>query len=819
MQPMGTIKAGLVAGACAMACGAPAAAQEPASSVQVSEVLVTAQKREQSALEVPITLSAYPGGFLEKLDVRDFRDLTQYTPGFYVQNQSPNNSGFVMRGITTDSGDVVQEPRVSIFQDGVDISTSRGSFVELFDLQRIEVDRGPQSTLYGRGALIGSVDIIQNKASPAGFDWNLRAEGGNYAYAMGQGMLNLPVGDDLAVRLAGRYRRRDGYIPNLLGGDDYNSVDTGAARLAVNWRPTAALTSNFIVNYERDRPSGTSFKSGTFVPTDPVTGRALGDARFFTGAALSAAANFPPGSKLGLDRRVWGVTELVDYRINDRLRLSSTTAFRRFASLEVFDADGFSFPLLTAAEDTWHNQFSQELRLNFDEGARLSGFVGVNVFAERGWYHIPLQVDERAILALEANSLNRTDPVPPPLAPVDDVATSAFFLEHAFGLPASLAEPIAANLDPGHQEAYTTGARTRAFEVYADVSYKLTERLEISAGLRGAFEHKTTTFQDSNLDGPSVLGALLKAPSLANVLASAQPGRPNLANYGAQTNPTANNGATDAASLDDNGVSWRLDALYRLSPTSSLYAAYARGRRPAVLAASGPATPGGSAQFTVAPAETVDDWEIGAKALTLGRRLDLAAALYFYKYDHFQTTVQQGTQFVTTDAGKADSYGFEGQASFAVTPLLDLFATYTYSHGRFGAGLYKGDHFRLTPDHMASVGLSARHAMLGGIFEFTPTWTYRSKAFFDDDNARPELLSGVLIRPLVFDEFQDGYGLLDLRVSYRPDAGRWRVEAFVTNATDTRYVKDAGNTGEDVGLPTYVAGEPRMFGFAFALRR
>jgi outer membrane receptor protein involved in Fe transport len=815
MQFIRTMKAGLFAGACLAAYAGPALAQ----SFEVSEIVVTAQKREQSALEVPITMTAYSGAFLEKLNVRDFHDLSQFTPGFFVQNQSPNNAGFVMRGITTDNGNAVEEPRVSIFQDGVDISKSRGSYVELFDLKRIEVAKGPQSTLYGRSALIGAVDIIQNKANPAAFDWNVRAEGGDYAYRMFEGMVNAPVNDTLAVRVAGRYRARDGYIPNLLGGDDFNSVETAAGRLAVAWRPTSDLRADFIFNYERDQPSGTSFKNQTFLPTDPVSGRVLGDTSPFTGAALAAAPNFPDGSKLGIDRKVWGVTQLVDYRINDHLHLSSTTAYRRFDSHEIFDADGFSFPLLTAAEDTWDNQLSQEFRVNFDQGKRLSGFVGVNFFADQGSYRVPLQVDERGILALKSGALDRTNPLPPPLALIDDPATTSAILQQLIGLPASLTQPVAANFDTGHQESYTAGNRTRAFDVYADVTYRLTDQLDVSAGIRGSFEHKTTTFAASNLDGASVLGALLKAPNLTNLLAAIQPGRPNLANYGAQTNPTANNGQTDSASLDDNGVTWRLNALYRLNPTASVYATYARGRRPAVLAAAGPVEPGGPAQFTIAPAETVDSWEVGAKALTLGGRLDLTGAVYYYKYDNFQTTVQQGTLFITTNAGKADSYGFEGQANFAVTPLLDVFATYAYSHGRFGSGLYKGNHFRLTPDHSASLGMAARYPALGGVFEFIPTVAYRSKVFFDDDNAKPELLTGALITPLVFNEFQEGYAVLDLRLSYQPDARPWRAEVFVTNATGTRYLKDAGNTGADIGLPTYVAGEPRMFGFAFSMHR
>lgn len=815
MRCTGTVKAALLAGACLAAYAGAARAQD----AQLSEIVVTAQKRLQSAIDVPITMTAYSGEMLEKLDVRDFHDLSQFTPGFYVQNQSPNDSGFVMRGITTDSGDIVDEPRVSIFQDGVDISKSRGSFVELFDVQRVEVDKGPQSTLYGRSALIGAVDIIQNKASEAGFDWNMRAEGGNYAYALLEGMANIPVDDTLAVRVSGRFRRRDGYIPNLAGGDDFNSVDTGAARLAVNWRPTPELNSNFIFNYEQDTPSGTSFKNQTFYPTNPATGQVLGDTSPYTGAALSAPADFSEGSKLGLNRKVWGVTEMVDYQVGEHLKLSSITAYRRFSSLEVFDPDGFSYPLLTAAEDTWDDQLSQELRLNFDAGRRFSGFVGVDYFGDNGQYHVPIEVDERAILALESGLLNRNNPVPTSLATLDNVATTAALLEQAFGVPGFLAGPIAANIDPAHQEAYTDGSRTRAFDVYGDVTWHATDALDVSAGLRGSFEHKTTTFASSNLNGASVLGALLKAPTVANALAAAVPGRPNLPNYGAQTNPTANNGQTDSASLDDNGLSWRLNALYKLEANTSVYATYARGRRPAVLAAAGPDQPGGPAQFTTAPAETVDDFEVGAKSLTLGRRLDVAGAIYYYKYNNFQTTVQQGTQFITTNAGKASDYGFEGQATYRATPLLDVFGTYTYSHGRFESGLYKGNHFRLTPDHMASLGLSARYPALGGMFEFTPTAVYRSKAFFDDDNANPALLTGSLITPLVFNEYQDGYALLDLRLSYRPDHGNWRVEAFVNNATNTRYLKDAGNTGEDIGLPTYIAGEPRMFGFAVSMHR
>ena len=424
---------------------------------QLSEIVVTAQKRQQNAIDVPITMTAYTGAFLDKLNVRDFHDLSQFTPGFYVQNQSPNNSGFVMRGITTDSGDATDEPRVSIFQDGVDISKSRGSYVELFDVQRVEVDKGPQSTLYGRSALIGAVDIIQNKASEKGFDWNARVEGGDYNYGDVEGMVNIPIDDTLAVRFSGRYRVREGYINNLLGGPDYDSVNTGAVRMAVNWKPVAKLNADLIFNYQNDRPNGTSFKNATFDPTNPTTGQILGNTSPFTGAALSAPANFSEGSRLGLHRNVYGGTALVDYRINDALRLSSITAYRHFDSDEVFDPGRLLLSRPDGGGETpYDNQISQEFRLNFDAlDHRLTGFVGVNGFGEQGKYKVPIELDERTALALVSGALDRTNPVPTSLAVLDNVNTTNAILLKLLGFPASFAPftlGAANNISTDHQE-------------------------------------------------------------------------------------------------------------------------------------------------------------------------------------------------------------------------------------------------------------------------------------------------------------------------------------------------------------------------------
>jgi len=126
------------------ALAVPAAAEGMApDSGGIETVVVTAQKREQNPIEVPFALTAYSGEFLAATHLQDFDKLSLFVPGFAVQDQSPNNPGFVMRGITSDSNDSTQEPRVSVFEDGVSASQSRGSYFELFDVARIEVAKGP----------------------------------------------------------------------------------------------------------------------------------------------------------------------------------------------------------------------------------------------------------------------------------------------------------------------------------------------------------------------------------------------------------------------------------------------------------------------------------------------------------------------------------------------------------------------------------------------------------------------------------------------------------------------------------------------------
>jgi iron complex outermembrane recepter protein len=192
--------------------------------------------------------------------------------------------------------------------------------------------------------------------------------------------------------------------------------------------------------------------------------------------------------------------------------------------------------------------------------------------------------------------------------------------------------------------------------------------------------------------------------------------------------------------------------------------------------------------------------------------LRLDAAAFYYAYENFQTTIQVGTQFITTNAGEAESYGFETQASWSVLDALDLYATYGYNRSRFQAGIFDGNRFRLSPDHKFSLGALWSIPVAGGAFQIQPTYTWQSEVFFDNDNDRSSLQTTNFVPDTVVDERQDDYGLLNLRVRYTPDHANWSIEAFGDNLLDEEYLKDAGNTGDNLGLPTFIAGEPQTYG-------
>lgn len=748
------------------------------------EIIVTAQKRDQNIQDVPIAITAFTQEDLDRLGVQQFDDLSDFVPGLEVQEQSANNPGFNIRGITSDSGSSSIEPRVAIFQNGVPISRSRGSFVEVFDTD-VEVVRGPQPTLFGRSALIGAISLNARTADLSETGGYVRFGAGNLGHALAEGAISVPLGDTAALRLAGRYKQRDGYIENLIA-KDLNGYQLGALRGSLLIAPNAAIEAKLIVDYQTDDNPGTSFKSGTFLPSTSDLSE-ISIIAPSSAAALAAISGFKNDRGLGLERDLFSATLLVDYTVSETLTLSSVSHYREFDSSEIFDPDGFALPLFTFAEDAQSEQLFQEFRLGWNQD-RVSGFVGASVFDEQGSQSVPLAYDLRAVQALLGGFLFSAAPG------VEQIAPPLSTLPQGVANPAS---PLFGTPLGYYEENFTNFGETTSWDIFGDVTVAVTDRLDLTGGIRYTYDDKRSGYS-ANADGPSALTG-------AGIFIGA-----NIFNGG------------QAVYVDNtfDGFTYRLAANYDLSETATVFASYGHGRRPEVLAYSANvAQPNILAEnFLTIDAEETDAFEVGYRGQGFGGRLQMDAVGYYYLYKNFQTTVLNdvGTP-VPVNGGNASGFGFETSAQFELSNNLLVFGNYAYNGVTFddddGDGnpqTRASNRFRLSPENTLTLGAVLQGTFDWGHVALTPIYAWKSETFFDDDNDRTDLQSG----DFFVDEFQEPYGLLDIRLSFEPSAfDGLTLELFVENAMDKEYLLDAGNTGEAFGIPTFIAGPPQTYGF------
>lgn len=275
----------------------PAGAQTNApqeDAVGVRDIVVTAQKREQNTIDVPISLAALGSEKLETLQVNELRDFVAQVPNLFVNNFNGRSDTvrLFIRGIGQNDVTLTQDPSVGLYVDGVYVGTTVGAAFESEDLERIEVLRGPQGSLYGRNTTGGAVNIITAKPQLDQFHAKGSVTYGNFADRRGTVTVNAPLGKNIAVRLTGLLRRRDGLQENTGLGRDFAEVNHTAFRGAIRIKPTDAFTIDYAFDYSHNKDTGTL--------TVPTAGAA---------ASFPIAAPFPIPGTFGL---ATGLTSLVN---------------------------------------------------------------------------------------------------------------------------------------------------------------------------------------------------------------------------------------------------------------------------------------------------------------------------------------------------------------------------------------------------------------------------------------------------------------------------------------------------------------------------
>lgn len=807
----------------------------------LSEIIVTTQKQSQSSIDVPTAVSAISGLNLRKMNIQQFDEMANYIPGLQIQLQSPNNPGYVIRGVTSDDGASYSQPRVSVFQDGVSISRSRASVVQLYDLERVEVAKGPQGTLFGRGAEIGGIHVIRNKPVDY-FTGELSLGFGTYNKRMAEGFLNTPIiKGKLANRFAFSYEARDGFIKNEAGGR-LNGQNTIALRNSVRLFANDNTTYDLIGDYQYDNYPGTSFRTENeaYGSSDP-----------------NAPANLEQGKNLYIHRHVGGLTFLANHQINENWKLSAITGYRAFDSDESFDADGTPAYLLWCEEKEKGKQFSQEFRFHYDNKKRFSGFFGTSYFYENSSQNVIVRSNlqqlfpayaYKAFAASAKPSLEKIEAMLPALSsalpttmvaalqktfsglmdkwfpssynltdsqgnPTTMTTTPDFYgdlntalksvtgmdmdsliaLANSMGtggasiatllttLKTQLSASSALPLNAYHEENSTNYGTNQAAEVFADGSFKLLDGLKMTIGLRGTYEHQRTGYESSTVADP-VFGVLMYHPTTD--------GRVN---------------------VSKDYYSWvGRAALNYMYKRNNIYVSISRGRRPGVIAFNNDPH-----DISKLKPEIIISYETGIKGMLLNGKLNYEFATYYYNWNHFQTNRfdEAQSKYIADDAGRAHTFGIETSLRYAPTRFFNVFGNYSYIDGCFNNtdenGIkqeYAGNRFRLTPKHSFALGLNINIPMNTHTeMYFIPSYSYKSKVYFEDSNE--ENLS------------QKGYGLANFTAGFRfhPKNIYYEIAAFGKNVFDTKYIIDAGNSGRTIGFPTYVGGTRSVVGLRFKM--
>ncbi|MEG9267115.1 TonB-dependent receptor [Qipengyuania sp. Mu-71] len=744
-------------------------ADQPASS---TTIIVTSQKIEQRAQDVPITISAVTGDRIEELGVSDLDELSNYVPGLNIQEQSANNPGIVIRGITSDSGSSQQGPRVTLYYNGVDISRSRGSYQAIYDLERVEVIKGPQATLFGTASAVGAISLVSARPRE-GFSGEITGGYGNFDQTLLGGYLN--AGNDvIAGRLAFEWRTRDGYVENLAASqeEELYAQDQLGLRGSLRFTPTSDLTIDLIGTYDQQRNGGTPFISGTFPAFAGAPGgrdNAFEDANLggspFSGAALG-------DDQLGLNREVYDVNLTAEWEFADSWTFTTVNGYRKFDSAEVFDADGTAAPFLEFAEIAEGEQFSHESRFSYS-GVDLRGSFGWNVFTEDGLQNVPFSTEEGTFLQC-LTSLFGAPLIPgiPCVAPDGSVPASAV---------TGLATGGAATAIP-YRSMFENQGQNDTYSVFADATWLATDALELTAGLRYLRENRQSGYRTDVPD--SVLSGAPLIPGQVDT-----------------------GGETFIGEADFDAWLPRFNVLYRISPEVNVFATVSKGRRSPVVQQS--------TTLQLVARETVWNYEGGIKLASGG--VSGSLGVYYQVYDNFQVSVEEldpdGNPtggFITQSAGAASNLGVEAEIAVEATDWLSFFGNVGYIDGGIDednsfAPEFSGARFRLQPEWQAAAGFTVDYPLGGGARLFaTPSITHRSRIYFEVPNS--EVTS------------QGPVTLVNARagVSFADD--RYEIAGFIRNAFNEDYLLDAGNTGGAFGIPTFIPAEPRFFGVQLTAR-
>lgn len=711
-------------------------------------IIVTATKREQTLEEVPISVSVTTAESIERSQVRDLIDLQTLVPSLKVgQLQTSANTNFIIRGFGNGANNAGIEPSVGVFIDGVYRSRSAAQIGDLANIQRVEVLRGPQSTLFGKNASAGIISIV-TKAPQYEFGGGAELSYGNYNAIVARANVTGPVADNVAVSLEGNYNKRDGYINVVNLGTDSNNRNRWGVRGQMLIEPSEALKIRLIADYDKlDEEC-----CGVINAVNGITGAVItgigGKLNPNKPFSHDVYQNFDSANKI----KNYGVSGQADLELSDTLSLTSITAYRGVDSFTNNDIDFTSADLIRKnTADTAIKTFTQELRLASNFDGPINFLLGGYYFNEK--IDIANDLEYGSQFRAYADTLVRT---------LSSNALSYPTLEGAFGQSEGNAAKYVGQFGAAGQGMEETfSLKNTAWSIFGTVDFELTDRLTLTGGFNYTNDKKrisgnivsTDVFSGVNFDAPAYAafrGQLLTAGALAQGLPLAQASAFAAANA---NNPAANplNGfkafqflppflnfpnAVENGKTDDSDLSYSVRLAYEVNDNLNAYLSYATGfkassvnlsrdSRPSVadqaaLTSAGLLRVNQSYGSRLAGPEDATVYEFGLKGKFDSFGFNLA--LFKQTLEGFQSNVFRGTGFVLANAEKQSTKGAEIDATFSASEGLDFTVSYTYLdpiYDKFTGGSAFNAGYSVTGKDLTGlvpVGISKHSVSVGGTY-------------------------------------------------------------------------------------------------------
>lgn len=654
------------------------------------EIIVTASKRDQTLQEVPISVSVTDQGVIERAQIRDLIDLQSLVPSLRVEQfNATGQTNFIIRGFGNGNGNDGIESSVGVFIDGVYRSRSAAGLDDLPEIERVEVLRGPQSTLFGKNVSAGAISIITRKPR---FEFGGKAEVsvGNYGLMQTRASITGPLSDTIALRLSGNVNERNGFSRNVVTGHDVANRNRRSVRADLLWAPSSSVSVRVIADYNLIKEvccGVTSIRIGRItqlIGSPPPTG--LGATISDPGAIFARNVSFTNDPRNRV--RGKGLSAQLDWNVGFA-KLTSITAYRNQVNQSQQDIDFTSADLLNNSTANRIRTFSQEIRLTSDGDGPLSWLVG-------GFYQdektntgrdIRYGNDIRAFAQRAAGSTAALVSAVPALAPLIGGTDNITALETLQSLVTPAIRVGRTYFQPGQGISDQYYLKQKSYSLFGEANYKLTNRLTISAGLAYLNDRKAVV-SNVVLDDPFASLDLQNVPQLPflrlpgnlygplGILQFFYAGAPT---HGPVNIPNAN----ETGIVKGDKITYTARVAYDFGPVNA-YVSYGTGWKASAVNLSSDSRPPDINGFgRSADPENVRVYEIGLKSSFTGGFLNVA--IFKQTIDGFQSNAFTGIGYSLVNAGKQSVKGVEIDASYRLLPWFALTSAATYLDGKYNS--------------------------------------------------------------------------------------------------------------------------------------